>query len=238
MEALKASYGDISSDSDNDASTPVSTNSQDSTTPLPSPPVYLLNPSSSNPLEGTLDCLQTCQATRVRTFPHEEGNYALHVYIPVYIPDAPKKELALCLKKLTSLVLGLHVADVDVPLDSLCKDDHKLEQVALGREFHISLGRTVPIRVHQIDSVVSMLRQKLQSQKRYWIDFSKWQVFLNDDHTRTFLSMEILTGGLAEIRKQIHTVNEVYKLHNLPEFYKTRGCVMNCISSTVRKDLQ
>ncbi|KAB1204116.1 U6 snRNA phosphodiesterase [Morella rubra] len=215
MEALKASYGDTSSDSDKDASTPVPTNSQDSTTTLPSPPVYLLNPSSSNAF-GTLDYLQTCRATRVRSFPHEEGNYALHVYIP----DAPKKELALCLKKLTSLVSGLHVADVDVPLDSLCKDDHKLEQVALGREFHISLGRTVPIRVHQIDSVVSMLRQKLQSQKRYWIDFSKWQVFLNDDHTRTFLSMEILTGGLAEIRKQIHTVNEVYKLHNLPEFYK------------------
>lgn len=70
------------------------------------------------------------------------------------------------LKKLASIVPGLHIVDVDVPLNSLYEDDHKLEQVALGREFHISLGRTVPIRVHQIDSVVAMLRQKLQFQKR------------------------------------------------------------------------
>lgn len=111
---------------------------------------------------------------------------------------------------------------------------------------------------------------------RYWIDFSKWEVFVNDDHTRTFLSLEVITGGLLEvcfihllcilpfllslytmdvckpwmlaitsigriigssfmlsndfkcwlcltsfqITKQIQVVNEVYRLHNLPEFYK------------------
>lgn len=128
--------------------------------------------------------------------------------------------MALFLNRLSSLVPGLHAVDVDVPLDVLCKDEHKLEQVALGREFHISLGRTVPIRVHQIDSLVAMLRQKLQTHRRYWIDFSKWEVFVNDDHTRSFVSVEVITAGLAEITKQIQVVNEVYKLHNLPEFYK------------------
>lgn len=34
---------------------------------------------------------------------------------------------------------------------------------------------------------------------RYWIDFSKWEVFVNDDRTRTFLSIEVITGGLAEV---------------------------------------
>lgn len=63
------------------------------------------------------------------------------------------------------MVPDLHVVDVDVPLNNLIKDDNKLEQVALGREFHISLGRTVPIRVHQMDSMVTMLRQRLQSQR-------------------------------------------------------------------------
>lgn len=219
MDALIASYGDASSDSDTDVSTPTQapTNFQGFSNPLPPPPLFLLNPPNSL---GTMEYLQIGQANRVRSFPHVEGNYALHVYIPVYIPSTPKKELALFLKKVTSLVPGLHVVDVDVPLNSLCKDVHKLEQVALGREFHISLGRTVPIRVHQIDSVVAMLRQKLQFQKRYFIDFSKWEVFVNDDHTRTFLSMEVITGGLAEITRQIQAVNEVYKLHNLPEFYK------------------
>ena len=86
--------------------------------------------------------------------------------IIVRIPPAPKKELAQILKKVSSLVPGLNAIDVDIPLNVLCSEDLKLEQVALGREFHISLGRTVPIRVHQIDSVVAMLRQKLQFQKR------------------------------------------------------------------------
>lgn len=61
---------------------------------------------------------------------------------------------------------GLYIVDVDILLNDLGKDEQKLEQILLGREFHISLGRTVPIQVHQIDSIVAMLRQKLQTQKR------------------------------------------------------------------------
>ncbi|KAJ4839960.1 hypothetical protein Tsubulata_047350, partial [Turnera subulata] len=156
------------------------------------------------------------QSQTINRNPKSFYRHLLSPSSPLPIPS----EVALFLKKISSVVPGLHVVDADVPLDILCKDDQKLEQVAVGREFHVSLGRTVPIRVHQIDSVVAMLRQKLQAQKRYWIDFSKWEVFVNDDRTRSFLSIEVLTGGLAEITKQIQSVNEVYKLHNLPEFYK------------------
>ncbi|KAB2596538.1 U6 snRNA phosphodiesterase-like [Pyrus ussuriensis x Pyrus communis] len=223
MEALIASYGDSSSDSGSESPAPPLPppselkNSQEPTTALPPPPLSLLDSPNSF---GFLDFSPTAQPSRVRNFAHVEGNYAVHVYIPVHIPPAPRKEMALFLNKLASLVPGLHAVDVDVPLDVLRKDERKLEQVALGREFHISLGRTVPIRVHQIDSLVTMLRQKLQIQRRYWIDFSKWEVFVNDDQTRTFVSIEVIAAGLAEITKQIQAVNEVYKLHNLPEFYK------------------
>lgn len=84
----------------------------------------------------------------------------------VHIPSTSKKEMGQFLKRVASFVPGLHVVDSDVPLNILFKEEHKLEQVALGREFHISLGRTVPVRVHQIDSIVTMLRQKLQFPKR------------------------------------------------------------------------
>ncbi|XP_058104103.1 uncharacterized protein LOC131248071 [Magnolia sinica] len=215
MEALRASY-DSTSDSD---SSPKSSkdsrhisNSKESDR-LPPPPIALIQ--SPPPLAYC----QTSQESRVRSFPHVEGNYALHVFIPVLIPPVIKKELILALKRVASLVPSLHAVDVDIPLSDMCKDDGLLEQF-LGREFHISLGRTVPIRVHQIGSVVTMLRQKLQSQNRYWIDFSKWEVFVNDDQTRSFLSMEVTAGGLSEITRQIHVVNDVYKLHNLPEFYE------------------
>ncbi|KAH9770510.1 U6 snRNA phosphodiesterase [Citrus sinensis] len=243
------SYSDSDTERGNPSNSGInSSSSQPETTnlPLPPPPLSLVNPpnslgkyniSSINgslsiliyahqlfavlPTKGSIDHhLPTGQPSRVRNFPHVEGNYALHVYIPVLIPLAPKKELAQFLKRVSSILPGIYVVDVDVPFTSLRKDDSELEQVAFGREFHISLGRTVPIRVHQIDSIVAMLRQRLQSQRRYWIDFSKWEVFVNDDRSRTFLSLEVTTGGLLEITKQIQVVNEVYRLHNLPEFYK------------------
>lgn len=84
----------------------------------------------------------------------------------VHIPAKTRKKLAPFLKKVTALVPSLHAVDIDVPLSGLVKDETLLEQVVLDREFHISLGRTVPIRVHQIGSIVSMLRQKLQFQRR------------------------------------------------------------------------
>ncbi|KAI3940384.1 hypothetical protein MKW98_024791 [Papaver atlanticum] len=226
MEALIASYGDDSStSSDRDISPPTSPtslhnlNSEESQAKsepvrLPPPPLALLN--SPNPL----DYMEIGQGSRVRNFPHIEGNYALHVFIPVYIPPTTMKNLALFLKRIAKVVPDLHVVDVDIPLSNLCKDNQKLEQVALGREFHISLGRTVPVRVHQIDSILTMLRQKFSPPKQYWIDFSKWEVFVNDEQTRSFLAMEVVAGGLAEVTRQIQSVNEIYRFHNLPEFYK------------------
>ncbi|XP_028786258.1 U6 snRNA phosphodiesterase-like isoform X2 [Neltuma alba] len=208
MEASKACSGDTSSDSGSKfaSSSPTLVHSEGST-PLPLPPISLLNPPNSL---DSQDLLQTVQRSRVRSFPH----------VDVCIPFQSKKELAAFLKKVSSQEPSLHAVDVDLPLNILHKNEEKLERAVLGREFHISLGRTVPIRVHQIDSMVSMLRQKLQTQQGYWIDFSKWEIFVNDDHTRTFLSLEVVQGGLREITKQIEVVNGVYKLHNLPEFYK------------------
>ncbi|XP_042019320.1 U6 snRNA phosphodiesterase isoform X2 [Salvia splendens] len=211
MDALRASYGDTSSDSDSES---CPTRIPDRT-PLPPPPLSLLQPPNS---AGISDVLHTEHPNRVRNFPHVEGNYALHVYIPVYFPVSSRREILPFLERVAAAVNELHVVDVDIPLSNLIKDEQKLNQVVLGREFHVSLGRTVPIRVHQRDSLVAMLRQKLQSHKRYWIDFDKWEVFVNDDCTRTFLSLEVTGAGLAE--KQIELVNGVYKLHNLPEFYQ------------------
>jgi len=92
--------------------------------------------------------------------------YKLQFFFTVNISSPLKKDISAFLKKVSSWEPNLSVVDVDVPLNILCQNDEKLEQVALGREFHVSLGRTVPIRVHQIDSVISMLKQKLQIQRQ------------------------------------------------------------------------
>ncbi|XP_078148236.1 U6 snRNA phosphodiesterase-like protein [Carex rostrata] len=223
MEALRASYGSDSDESDGSPSTsPIRSNGEDSKRAvkteasdlLPPPPLDLLQP------PNYIDYSSLTQGNRARSFPHVEGIYALHIYIPVYIPATARRLMVQTIKKVSSVVPSLYAVDTDFALNELCKDDCKLEKVLLSREFHISLGRTVGIQVDQIDSIVAMLRTKLHSQRQYWIEFDKWEVFVNDDSTRSFLSLEITGTGLQEITQQINVVDEVYRLHGLPEFYK------------------
>jgi hypothetical protein len=83
MEALRASYGDSSSDSDTDdlsPASPVTANSgEKDSISLPPPPLALLDSIVST---GSLDFFSTEPGVRVRNFPHVDGNYALHVYVP------------------------------------------------------------------------------------------------------------------------------------------------------------
>ncbi|KAL9261507.1 hypothetical protein AKJ16_DCAP01685 [Drosera capensis] len=103
------------------------------------------------------------------------------------------------LKRISFHGPGLSVVDADIALDILRDDEQRFERFALEKEFHISLGRTVPIRVHQIDSMVTMLRQKLLSQKRSDCFSHSHSSFVSD-------------------KEQIQAVNHAYRLHNLPEF--------------------
>ncbi|XP_042374228.1 U6 snRNA phosphodiesterase-like isoform X2 [Zingiber officinale] len=230
MEALRASYGADSEGSDADDSPAAESMSSRNGAKINSREVrQQLHPLPVSLPPPPLDLLQTpdlpdfsstTQGSRIRSFPHVEGNYALHVYIPVLIPTPIRTQLSIFIKQIASLVPGLCAVDCDFPIAELCKDNAKLEQILLGREFHISLGRTVPIQAHQIESIVAMLRQRFQSQRRYFIDFNKWDVFVNDEQTRSFLALEVMGAGLSEISKQIRLVDVIYRLHGLPEFYK------------------
>lgn len=215
MDALMASYA---SDTDSDGGEPASVSGGAPEVPepsalLPPPPLDLLQP------PNFVDYSAMAQGGRVRSFPHVEGNYAVHVYIPVVIPSDARKQLALSMKRAASLVPDLYAVDADYALSELCKDEQKLEKVLLSREFHVSLGRPVAVQVHQIDSFIAMLRQKFQPQQQYWMEFNKWEHFVNDDCTRSFVSLEVTRTGLPEITRQILMVDEVYRLHGLPEFY-------------------
>ncbi|XP_042470827.1 U6 snRNA phosphodiesterase-like isoform X3 [Zingiber officinale] len=208
MEALRATYGADSEGSDADDSPAAESMSSRNGAKINSFEVrQQLHPLPVSLPPPPLDLLQTpdfpdfsstTQGSRIRSFPHVEGNYALHVYIPVLIPTPIRTQLSIFIKQIASLVPGLFAVDCDFPIAELCKDNAKLEQILLGREFHISLGRTVPIQAHQIESIVAMLRQRFQSQRRYFIDFNKWDVFVNDEQTRSFLALEVIGAGLSE----------------------------------------
>ncbi|KAF9625655.1 hypothetical protein IFM89_025140 [Coptis chinensis] len=79
MDELFSSYGESSS-SDSESSSPIQPtdpNHKEESTRLPPPPIDLLTPQNS------LDLAEIGTGSRVRSFPHVDGNYALHVSIPV-----------------------------------------------------------------------------------------------------------------------------------------------------------
>lgn len=68
----------------------------------------------------------------------------------------------------------------------------------IGGEKHIFLCNWKFICIFS-ELAVNWLLAFLQL-NRYWIDFNKWEVFVNDDCTRTFLSVEVTTSGLNEVQ--------------------------------------
>eukprot|EP00250_Pteridium_aquilinum_P001528 c11723_g1_i1 orf=248-1189(+) len=182
---------------------------------LPPPPPDLLNASNSSHL------LQSTEAHsgRIRSFPHVEGNYSLHVYIPVPLSTTAKRQLEPLMKRAFSIASELKPLEIE--LLSHPPSAHTIPELKLAKEYHLSLSRTVPIRVHQINSIVAMLQHKFECQKGFWLDLDQWEVFVNDEQTRSFLSLEVLGKGLSEICRQIRIVDEVFKLHNLPMYYET-----------------
>lgn len=130
---------------------------------LPPPPSDLLNSLNSSPLIRTTDA----HGGRIRSFPHVEGNFALHIYIPVPLSSIVRRQLDPLISKACTLVPELESMEIDLPSHlAHMKSKHIHYSLKLATEFHISLSRTVPIRIHQIDSIVPMLRHKFASQKR------------------------------------------------------------------------
>ncbi|KAL3700233.1 hypothetical protein R1sor_018255 [Riccia sorocarpa] len=219
MDALKM-YGDSDSDDEEQHSSinpPLEKTLQQSLVAthssviLPPPPDELLRiPSSIQEIDGD------AYGGRIRSFPHVEGNFALHAYIPVTIPSHARGRVLPLVERAFRRFPKLRPLD-DGGVD-VCPDPGMTSK--LDGEYHVSLSRTVPVRMHQIESIVSKLRRRLASQNRYFIEFGSWEVFTNDERTRTFLSLEVVTASASEVKKQVLAVDEVFKLHNLPTFYE------------------
>lgn len=94
-----------------------------------------------------------------------------HLLYAVPLSSAARHQLEPVTKKISDLAPALQSMEVEVPLFLPAyvksKDPSISHGLKLAKEYHISLSRTVPIRIHQIDSIVAMLRHKLVSQKRW-----------------------------------------------------------------------
>ncbi|CAL1539978.1 unnamed protein product [Lymnaea stagnalis] len=132
---------------------------------------------------------------RVRSFPHLEGNWATHVFIPV--------EGGAKLVQFVQSILRI------------------LEPVKFQAfpEFHISLSRTVTIRHHWIEPLVDSLRDSLRLMKSFMSDLLAIKLFTNDEKTRTFVCLE-LSQDETDFIDFVKAVDKSFGEFKLPSYYK------------------
>lgn len=134
---------------------------------------------------------------RVRTFPHERGNWATHVYMPY---DAPEDFV-----DLLELLL-LHARTFVTSLTAMT-------------EFHISLSESVILRYHWINPFVQSLKEHLTSFHRFTCRADQVKIYTNQAKTRTFIGLEV-SSGHSQLLEFVSEVDKVMEEYNLPLFYK------------------
>ncbi|XP_056273725.1 U6 snRNA phosphodiesterase 1 isoform X2 [Pseudoliparis swirei] len=146
---------------------------------------------SSQTEEGSL------HGGRLRSFKHEQGNWATYVYLPYH----PEEEFGDLLEELLSLA-GAHGVDW-TPQE----------------EFHLSLSQTVVLRHHWIQPFNRSLRAGLVQSKRFVCFAGRLKVYCNAERTRTFLGMEVCTGQ-AQLLDLVKAVDRTMTEFRLETFYQ------------------
>ncbi|XP_029465124.1 U6 snRNA phosphodiesterase isoform X2 [Rhinatrema bivittatum] len=134
---------------------------------------------------------------RVRSFPHERGNWATYVYSPYEAKEEffDLLDLLVCHTR----TYGLSLVRME--------------------EFHISLSQTVVLRHHWINPFVQSLRDRLLSVHRFFCVIDQVKVYTNQEKTRTFLGLAV-SSGHTEIMELISEIDRVLQEFNLQTFYK------------------
>lgn len=140
---------------------------------------------------------------RIRNFPHEPGNWASYVYIPVVIND--------------------EVLDF---LEEIIKQSPV--ELSLVEDFHISVTRTFVLRHHWIRDFTSTISESVVHIKPFFINLLGFKVYLNENKTRTFIGIRVREGSteLTEIVKLLDNCLADYKL---PPFYKPASFHMSVL---------
>ncbi|EDR13734.1 uncharacterized protein LACBIDRAFT_309043 [Laccaria bicolor S238N-H82] len=119
---------------------------------------------------------------RIRTIPHVDGQFASHIYIA--LPLGREQPLLQLLRDI------LREAKESVPY--LYEIGFTSEEKT--SELHISLSRPIFLRVHQREDLKKALRALARRQKKFTLSFATFSELVNDEKTRTFLTMEVGAG--------------------------------------------
>ena len=60
--------------------------------------------------------------------------------------------------------------------------------IEVHKSLHISLSRTVVLRMHQVEGFVAKLRARLQAARPFRVEMGELKAYYNEDRTRGFIS--------------------------------------------------
>jgi hypothetical protein len=168
----------------------------------PSAPTLHQNTSTADP------SLHPTVQGRVRSFPHVPGNFAVHVFINVPTPTP-------CLPPLEHLLQHIKQSFPDFsPIESLDTDtisslDNTPPPLLAQASYHVSLSRTLPIRLPLADPLLTSLRNTLHQIKRFTLRIHPiLEAFVNDDKTRTFLALKVSAQPVLAVQLLLSQKNK------------------------------
>ncbi len=188
------------------------------------------------------DAARASTSGRVRAFPHVQGNFATHVYVPLAVTDwtEARHELGDILAKLARAVPTLRpIGTINGNLGEDC--DSAFDAIASlvpDGDLHVSLSHTFPIRAARKDGLLTALRRGLARDLATGWDAlvgPNLEVFVNDARTTTFLALRVGTAspidpspgtspGTANARSPwkgaYSAVNGVMRERGYPQFYE------------------
>ncbi|XP_307963.5 U6 snRNA phosphodiesterase 1 [Anopheles gambiae] len=160
---------------------------------------------------------------RTRSFPHERGIWASYVFIDYGDSDGWLEMQNECKTLLNDATTTLEFNPID--------------------RMHLSLTKTFTIRHHNINPFVSNLREQLAGRRRFRLEFSGVQVYVNEERTRTFLGVRVAEESYGALNALVTSLDECLREYKLPLYYTDRAfhvSILWCLGdreAEVRKEL-
>ncbi|KAJ1652356.1 hypothetical protein IWQ61_007291 [Dispira simplex] len=129
----------------------------------------------------------------------QQGTWTVHIHIPVPFRDG--------LSNLAERLVN----------EAQLMNPHK-NITAVPSPHHVSLSRPVRLHDFQVDRFVSQLGQELRTFDSFRLGFGRLAHYVNDEHTRSFLALNVGYGRYA-LTQLLQAVNRVLERFALPTFY-------------------
>lgn len=144
---------------------------------------------------------------RIRTTPHVDGQFAAHVYVSLPLGhQSPFYKLV--------QEISLDAKETVPTLREIWPDPNGCQRP----ELHISLSRPIFLRAHQREELKRSVKNIAKTQKPFIMSFATLAELINDERTRTFLTMEV-GAGHHELRSLADALAPALRAIRQQEYY-------------------